>query len=83
MLGPDDVGHRVVVRRIVGGTVDRPLRSDLLGQLVALTEHELTVATDNGPVTVARQAVVAAKRIPPRPARRPARPSDPAGLGEA
>ena len=70
MLGPDDVGHRVVVRRVVGGTPDRPLRSDLLGDLVALTDRELTVATRNGPVTVARQAVVAAKRVPPPPVSR-------------
>lgn len=70
MLGPDDVGHRVVVRRVVGGTPDRPLRGDLLGELVALTDHELTVVTRDGPVTVPRQAVVAAKRVPPPPVSR-------------
>lgn len=85
MLGPGDVGYRVVVRRVVGGTPDRPLRSDLLGELVSFTDRDLTVLTADGPVTVPLPAVVAAKRVPPRPPRRgPAeRRSDPPGLGEA
>lgn len=70
MLGPDDVGHRVVVRRVVGGTPDRPMRSDVLGDLVSVTDRELTVVTRDGPVTIPRQTVVAAKRVPPPPVRR-------------
>jgi hypothetical protein len=74
MLGPGDVGHRVVVRRVVGVRDHRPLMSDALGILTAITDTELTLDTDAGPLTVQRAAVVAGKRVPPRPARRRPRP---------
>ncbi|HET8659927.1 MAG TPA: GNAT family N-acetyltransferase [Micromonosporaceae bacterium] len=66
MLGPADVGHRVVVRRVVGGSADRPLFTDLLGELAALTPEELTVVTRHGPVVVPRGEVHRAKRVPAR-----------------
>ena len=69
MLGDSDIGHRVVVRRFVGLREDRPLFSDVLGELTAATETELTIETARGPVTVPRQDVHLAKTVPPR--RRP------------
>ena len=69
MLRRQDVGHRVVVRRIVGVSADRPLFSDALGELVDLTETELTIATAQGTLRVPLREVHRAKRVPP--ARRP------------
>jgi GNAT superfamily N-acetyltransferase len=70
MLSQQDVGHRVVVRRTAGRRGDRQLFTDVLGELTSITPTQLTVATQAGPVTIARAAVVAAKRIPPRRAGR-------------
>jgi hypothetical protein len=67
MLGPDDLGHRVVVRRVVGVRDGRPLMTDALGILTSITDGTLTLDTRKGPVTINRAAVVAAKRIPPPP----------------
>ena len=64
MLGPEDVGHRVVVRRIVGIRDNRPVFSDLLGELVALTEIEITVRTASGSITVPVREIARAKRVP-------------------
>jgi GNAT superfamily N-acetyltransferase len=69
VLRRQDVGHRVVVRRIVGVSQDRPLFTDALGELVELTETELTLATANGPLRVPLRDVHRAKRVPA--ARRP------------
>ncbi|MDY7084510.1 MAG: GNAT family N-acetyltransferase [Actinomycetota bacterium] len=69
MLRRQDVGHRVVVRRIVGVSQNRTLYSDALGELVGLTETDLTIATDKGTVRVPLREVHRAKRVPP--ARRP------------
>lgn len=69
MLRRQDVGHRVVVRRIVGVSQDRTLYTDALGELVDLTETDLTIATDKGNVRVPLREVHRAKRVPP--ARRP------------
>jgi GNAT superfamily N-acetyltransferase len=69
VLRRQDVGHRVVVRRIVGVSHDRPLFTDALGELVELTETELTLATANGTLRVPLREVHRAKRVPP--ARRP------------
>ena len=69
MLRRQDVGHRVVVRRIVGVSADRTLFSDALGELVDLTETELTIATAQGTLRVPLREVHRAKRVPP--ARRP------------
>ncbi|MEU4425926.1 GNAT family N-acetyltransferase [Actinoplanes sp. NPDC024001] len=65
MLRQQDVGHRVVVRRIVGVTGDRTLFTDALGELVDLTETDLTLATDKGTVRVPLGEVHRAKRVPP------------------
>ncbi|MFY1634055.1 GNAT family N-acetyltransferase [Solwaraspora sp. WMMB335] len=65
MLGMQDVGHRVVVRRIVGVSGGRPLYTDLLGVLAELTGTELTVLTRHGPQRVARADVHRGKRVPP------------------
>lgn len=76
MLGPHDIGHRVVVRRVVGSRGGRPLMTDVLGILTALTDATLTVETERaGPLTIDRAAVVAAKRVPPK--RIPPRPTPP------
>ncbi len=69
MLRRQDVGHRVVVRRIVGVSQDRPLFTDALGELVDLSETELTLATANGTLRVPLREVHRAKRVPA--ARRP------------
>ncbi len=69
MLRRQDVGHRVVVRRIVGVSHDRPLYTDALGELVELTETELTIATAKGTLRVPLGEVHRAKRVPA--ARRP------------
>jgi len=65
MLGQQDVGHRVVVRRIVGIRGGRPVYSDALGELVALTDTDLTVSTADGPLRVPLAEVHRAKRVPP------------------
>ncbi|PGH42669.1 Acetyltransferase (GNAT) family protein [Micromonospora sediminicola] len=69
MLRQQDVGHRIVVRRIVGIRGGRPLFSDALGELVELSETHITLATDAGPLRVPVGEVHRAKRVPP--ARRP------------
>jgi GNAT superfamily N-acetyltransferase len=64
VLGPGDVGHRVVVRRRVGS-----LATDALGELVTVSETHLTVRTGEGEIEIDRADVTAAKRIPDRRAR--------------
>lgn len=66
MLGPEDVGHRVVVRRIVGLRDNRPLFSDLLGKLVDIDETGITILHDHTTVRVEHGRIAAAKRVPPR-----------------
>lgn len=70
MVGPSDVGHRVVVRRRAGYRHGRPLFTDTLGELAAIDDLDLTVITRTGPVTIASADVVAAKRVPQRPVTR-------------
>lgn len=64
MLRRQDVGHRVVVRRIVGVSQERTLYSDALGELVELTETDLTIATEKGTLRVPLDEVHRAKRVP-------------------
>jgi ribosomal protein S18 acetylase RimI-like enzyme len=67
LLEQCDVGHRVVVRHAVGSG---PLRTDVLGELVAVDAERLIVRAEDGTEhAIARVDVVAAKRVPPRPAR--------------
>jgi N-acetylglutamate synthase len=65
VLRRQDVGHRVVVRRIVGIRNDRPLYSDALGELVEITETDLTIATSKGALRVPLDEIHRAKRVPP------------------
>jgi hypothetical protein len=60
----------VVVRRFVKMCGDRPLFTDVVGELVAWDDDILTVVTRRGPVTVPTAAIVAGKRIPPAAPRR-------------
>ncbi|WP_455565679.1 GNAT family N-acetyltransferase [Micromonospora profundi] len=59
------MGHRIVVRRIVGIREGRPLFSDALGELVELSETHLTLATAKGNLRVPVAQVHRAKRVPP------------------
>jgi N-acetylglutamate synthase len=68
-LGGPDIGHRVVIRRVVGLRSGRPVQSDAIGVLTHVTETHLTVSTADGAVEIARAAVTAAKRVPDRRAR--------------
>jgi N-acetylglutamate synthase len=79
MFGPDDLGHRVVIRRFVGTRDDRPIFTDILGELTAWGEDTVTVATRRGEVTIPRREIARAKRIPPaasRPDRSQRRPDE-------
>jgi GNAT superfamily N-acetyltransferase len=66
VLGPDDVGHRVVVRRHAGHRDDRTLFSDVLGELTAVTATEMTIRTRRQLVRVPVAEVTHAKRVPRR-----------------
>jgi N-acetylglutamate synthase len=66
MLRPQDVGHRIVVRRLAGSRGGRPLYTDALGELTELTETHLTVETTRGPVRVPLSEVHRAKLVPPQ-----------------
>lgn len=70
MLQPEDVGQRVVVRRIVGIRAGRPCFSDALGELTELSESHLTLVTAQGRLRVPRSEIHRARRVPP--SRRPA-----------
>ena len=74
MLGRGDVGQRVVVRRFVEIRDDRPVFTDVVGDLAAWDDESITVVTRRGPVTVPIADIVAGKRIPPPAPRRAARP---------
>jgi GNAT superfamily N-acetyltransferase len=65
MLDSGDLGHRVVVRyRTDAGP------TDVLGELTSMDDHGLVVRTEAGDERrIARAAVVAGKRVGPRPAR--------------
>jgi len=70
-LGPDSVGLRVVVRRVVRGHTapsGRPLLTDVLGVLEDWGETTISVRTESGDVVVIdRSDLVAGKPVPPRP----------------
>jgi N-acetylglutamate synthase len=67
-LGPADVGARVVVRAALEGGG----ATDLLGELVRWDDEAVEVRRSGGQVVaVARSAVLAGKRVPPAPVRRP------------
>jgi len=63
---PADVGSRVSVRRRVGPRAC----SDVVGALLSYRDGVLVVATRRGEVRVPARDVVAARTVPPAPARR-------------
>ncbi|MEW1958532.1 GNAT family N-acetyltransferase [Kineococcus sp. NPDC059986] len=66
LVRPLTVGGRVVVRhRLPDGSA-----TDALGDLLAADERTLRIATRHGEVVVARADVLAAKPVPPPPARK-------------
>lgn len=71
-----DVGHRVIVRRLIPGETGPsggPALTDVIGVLESWEDLRLTVRReDDEVVTIATSLVVAAKRVPDRP-RRPSR----------
>jgi GNAT superfamily N-acetyltransferase len=64
VLGPADVGKRVVIRRIVAVRDNRPIFSDVLGELLEWTESNVTVRTRSGPVSVRVGDIARAKTVP-------------------
>jgi hypothetical protein len=69
-----DVGHRVVVRRLVPGETGPsggPAMTDVLGTLESWTDDVLVVCRADGErVAIAAGLVVSGKRVPARPPRR-------------
>jgi hypothetical protein len=66
-VGPGDAGVRVTLRR----RLDDGALGDLLGQLLSWQDGEVRLLDRHGTEHVVAEAdVVAAKRIPPPPARR-------------
>jgi hypothetical protein len=66
-----DVGQRVSLRRVVGGTPERPEYGDVLGELLAFGPETLTVRRRSGEIVeVGLASVVAGKLVPPAPTRR-------------
>ncbi|MCW2505301.1 MAG: family N-acetyltransferase [Actinomycetia bacterium] len=72
MLSGNDVGHRVVVRRVAGERDGRPVYSDILGELREWGDELVVRTADGRDVTVPRALVAAGKRIPIPPDRRKA-----------
>jgi N-acetylglutamate synthase len=66
VLSPEDLGHRVVVRRIAGVRDNRPIFADALGELTELGDAHVTVQTRAGLVRVPKNEIVRAKRVPDR-----------------
>jgi len=77
MLGPEDVGQRVVIRRILRdrtGPTGGAAFGDILGVLEQWdAEHVVIRPSDGDPVRVPFSDVHRAKRIPPPPPPRPLR----------
>jgi ribosomal protein S18 acetylase RimI-like enzyme len=71
-INTSDVGHRVVLRRLIGVTDGRPQYTDVLGELRSLGGGVAVVRTKDGTeVGVPTGEIALAKRVPPAPARRP------------
>ncbi|MDQ3483963.1 MAG: GNAT family N-acetyltransferase [Actinomycetota bacterium] len=73
-LSRDDIGQRVIVRRLLPGETGPsggPAMTDVLGVLVAFDTSSLAVEREDGEmVTIPRGDLVTGKPIPPRPAAR-------------
>jgi len=84
-LGPQCLGKRVVVRRILPGQTGPtggPAMTDVLGVMESWDPDTTTVRTADGDlVTIAIAHIVSGKPVPPRPQRGPDRgqPSPPEG----
>jgi len=78
LLGPEVVGQRIVVRRIVPGEVGPtggPAFADTLG--ICLGWDPCQVRTEAGEtVTIPLELIVSGKPVPPRPERRRPRRND-------
>jgi ribosomal protein S18 acetylase RimI-like enzyme len=70
-LGPDVVGQRIVVRRLVPGRLGPtggPAFTDLLGVCRSWGETAIVVEPESGePVTIPLDLIVSGKPVPPRP----------------
>jgi RimJ/RimL family protein N-acetyltransferase len=64
VLGPEHLGRRVVVRRVLDRSGERPVLGDVLGRLTAASETEITVLTKSGAVAVRTKDITAAKPVP-------------------
>lgn len=69
-LTATDVGQRVVVRHLIGDG----RATDVLGELVEITDDHLVVRDRAGSQHVVAVAVVVAAKVIPPPPERPARP---------
>lgn len=71
MLGPQVVGQRIVVRRVLRGETGPtggPAFSDVLGTCTAWSGGTCVVQPDDGPpVVIATADIVSGKPVPPRP----------------
>jgi N-acetylglutamate synthase len=65
VIGPTDIGKRVVVRRVAGVREGRTTYTDVLGTLLDFGDAA-TVQTTAGPVVVPVNEIAAAKPVPPR-----------------
>lgn len=74
-LGPEVVGRRVVVRRVLRGQTGPsggPAMTDVLGTCESWTGGLVRVRREDGTVVeIATADIVAGKEVPPRPPRRP------------
>jgi ribosomal protein S18 acetylase RimI-like enzyme len=60
-----DIGRRVVIRRRISADA-HPLFTDLLGELVGISEREVIILTAKGTVRVPRDEIHRAKTVPAR-----------------
>jgi N-acetylglutamate synthase len=78
-LGPQCIGRRVVVRRILPGQqgpTGGPAMTDVLGVMESWDAQTTTVRTASGDlVTIEIAHIVSGKPVPPRPTRRNADPA--------
>jgi N-acetylglutamate synthase len=76
LLTPEDVGRRVVVRRILGEEGGRTVYGDVVGALESWSEGHLSIRRRDGSlVEVSEGSVVAGKIVPAEPPKRRGRPT--------
>ena len=70
-ITPDDVGERVSVRHRIPAGPGEPRHTDVVGYLRAWSEGQLTIERRDGSrARIPESDVVAARAVPPPPARR-------------